>query len=197
MLCPRVGRTALFHLKPSCIWSQRRQLNLARLVKGSTGAQAHTTRKRFDYSQDLIYQVVSSVDEYHKFIPYCKTSFITERDSEGQPTVAGLDVGFKDFDEVYTCDLHCERPNLVRAKSITHTLFRFLETEWTIAKVSSNQCDVEMRLRYEFKNPLYNQVSSIFADKISTKMTRAFERRAYDLSKASKIDRHDHDKLDI
>lgn len=152
-------------------------------TKESESSQKYTITKKFQYSQSLIYSLISRVDLYHEFIPYCISSFIKENDPlTKQPTIAGLRVGFQSFDEEFTCNLKCEKPKLVIAKSITHSLFYFLETEWKIIPIeNTNHCIATLNLNYEFKSMLYNQVSSLFAKKVASLMTKSFEKRAFDV----------------
>lgn len=161
-------------------------LNSKSLENESSTSQKYTIKKKFPHPQSLVYQLISRVDLYHEFIPYCTSSFITSRDTKSkQPTVAGLRVGFQSFDEEFTCNLECEKPKLVVAKSITHSLFYFLETEWEIMPENGNEnhCIAILNLKYEFKSQLYNQVSSLFAKKVASLMTKAFEKRAYEVRK--------------
>lgn len=157
--------------------------NLAKAAQSFRGEslQKYTIVKKFPCPQPLAYKLISRVDLYHEFIPYCTHSFITDRDNIGEPSVAGLRVGFQSFDEEFSCNLTCENPNLVIAKSITHSLFNLLETEWRIKETSDDHsCVAELSLKYEFKSELYNQVSSLFAKKVASLMTKAFEKRAYE-----------------
>lgn len=168
----------------------RHLFNLANAAKSlkesprSASSQKYTITKKFQCSQPLMYSLISRVDLYHEFIPYCTSSFIKAKDPDtNQPTVAGLRVGFQAFDEEFTCNLECEKPKLVVAKSITHSLFHFLETEWKITPVENgDHCVAVLNLKYEFKSMLYNQVSSLFAKKVASLMTMAFEKRAFEVS---------------
>lgn len=196
MICQAIRRP-LFYNNYQVIRS-RSVFNLSKIAKSlnsksldheSATSQKYTIKKRFPHSQSLVYQLVSRVDLYHEFIPYCTSSFITSRDVKtNQPTVAGLRVGFQSFDEEFTCNLECEKPNLVIAKSITHSLFYFLETKWEIIPEKGNKghCIATLDLKYEFKSQLYNQVSSLFAKKVASLMTKAFEKRAYEVAKNAK-----------
>lgn len=170
--------------------TSRHLFNLADAAKSlkestrSASSQKYTIAKKFQCSQPLMYALVSRVDLYHEFIPYCTSSFIKSKDPDtNQPTIAGLRVGFQAFDEEFTCNLECEKPKLVIAKSITHSLFYFLETEWKITPVENGaHCVAVLNLKYEFKSMLYNQVSSLFAKKVASLMTKAFEKRAFEVS---------------
>ncbi|KAH3665547.1 hypothetical protein OGAPHI_003733 [Ogataea philodendri] len=160
-----------------------RSLHLGNVFKQSE--QSYTLSKKFDHPQSLVYQLISEVDKYHEFIPYCTDSFVRARDENSQPTTAGLRVGFREFEEEFTCDLQCKKPELVVAKSITHSLFKSLLTEWTVHSLGNEHCKAVLRLEYEFKNELYNQMSSFFATKVANLMFRAFEKRAYELAHSS------------
>ncbi|VEU21201.1 DEKNAAC102154 [Brettanomyces naardenensis] len=201
-LLPRVLPRVLLQLPPHlqlCRPYQRRHLNLSQIIKNNReddGCQSYVVRKRFPFPQELVYGVVSSVDQYESFIPFCERSFVTERDGEGEPSVAGLQVGFREFDEEFTCELKCKRPTVVRAKSMSHSLFRFLETEWTIEPLGENVCNVEMKLKYDFRSSLYNRVSSLFAGKVATVMTKSFEKRSYEVSRRKKEVGEQEGKID-
>ena len=150
-------------------------------------AQRYTIVKKFQYPKSLIYQLISRVDLYNEFIPYCTSSFINERDSiTNEPSIAGLRVGFQSFNEEFTCELQCLKDNKVIAKSITHSLFKILETEWNV-KDEGDYCIAKLELKYEFKSSLYNQVSSIFAKNVSNLMINAFNKRALEVSKNNKL----------
>lgn len=188
--------TLLYPKQAPCL--SRKVFNLSKAIKSleskgsSSSAQTYTIIKKFNHPQPLIYELVSRVDLYHEFIPYCTSSFITERSPiTNEPTIAGLRVGFQAFDEEFSCDLQCERPKLVIAKSITHSLFQFLETEWEIKAVDKNQSVATLNLKYEFKSQLYNKVSSLFAKKVASLMTKAFEKRAFEVSRdANEMDKY-------
>lgn len=133
-----------------------------------------------------MYQVVSDVQAYAEFVPYCTRSFINQRDAAGQPTEAGLRVGWKQFDEEFVCELQCSpEHHVVVAQSLTHSLFHKLYTKWTIRPNSrANACDVELVLKYRFKSDIYNAVSSVFAESVSGLVMNSFEKRAAHLRRA-------------
>lgn len=163
-----------------------RNVSLASLIRRhgeDHGHQSYTFKKHFPYPQKLVYEVVSSVDQYEQFIPFCMKSFVNAKDSNGDPTEAGLKVGFNEFQEEFTCKLTCESPRLVAAESITNTLFKYLKTEWTIEPQGAG-CSVHLGLQYDFNSELYNRVSSLFAKRVAMVMTKAFQKRSYEVYKA-------------
>lgn len=173
--------------KQTFCFPRRYFLNLSKFANSSSTSQIYSINKRFNHPQLLMYNLVSRVDLYHEFIPYCTSSFVTDYDTVSEPKIAGLRVGFQSFDEEFTCDLQCNKPKLIIAKSVTHSLFRFLETEWIIEKIDEQNSRAILNLRYEFKSELYNKVSSIFAMKVASLMIKAFEKRAYNVKKMDNI----------
>lgn len=150
----------------------------------SNQPQSHRVSERINVSPQQIYNVVADVAKYHEFVPFCEESFINSRDECDQPTEAGLRVGWKQFDEQFTCKLQCTPNKLIIAESITILLFHNLNCHWEFKEVKNlgvinpMGCQIDLTLKYDFKNPLYNAVSSMFADQVSKIMLKAFQQRA-------------------
>lgn len=146
--------------------------------------QSHKVSERINVSPEQIYNVVADVAKYHEFVPFCEESFINSRDENNEPTEAGLRVGWKQFDEKFTCKLQCTPSEKIIAESITILLFHNLHCQWVFKPVKNlgvinpSGCQIDLTLKYNFKNPLYNTVSSMFADQVSKIMLKAFRQRA-------------------
>lgn len=154
--------------------------------------QRHILLKSINSTPEKVYSVVSEVSEYQNFIPYCVESFVNKRNAmDEKPIEAGLRIGFRQYDEKFLCDVVCSKQQTsqykVIANSVSHNLFYLLYGEWNIRphpqRRSSTQ--VELLLRFKFKSKLYNSVSSIFAKSVTELVMKAFERRVFELQKAS------------
>lgn len=134
-----------------------------------------------------MYKIVADVSRYQEFVPFVEESFINSKDeATSSPTEAGLRVGWKQFDEKFTCKLICTEDESVIAESITHLLFDKLHTQWTFKElknphIKTPSCEVQLDLVYSFKNPLYNTVTSMFSEQVAKVLMKAFEKRARDL----------------
>ncbi|ODV71178.1 ubiquinone-binding protein COQ10 CYBJADRAFT_192132 [Cyberlindnera jadinii NRRL Y-1542] len=160
---------------------QRRHIHaLQGLLKSS---QSHIFKRTLNHPPELFYRVVSDVNAYHEFIPYCTRSFINKYDETTQtPVEGGLRVGWRHVEEEFVCNLHCEPHHLVIAESVTHSLFEHLYTKWTILpNARKNSCDMELELKYKFKSDFYNKMSSLFANSVSDLVIKAFDKRAAQL----------------
>lgn len=148
--------------------------------------QSYKVLKRINVTDSLMYNVVSDVSKYQDFVPFVEKSFITAKDKEnGLPLKGGLRVGWNDFNEEFICELKCVPRKQVIAESLSLLLFESLYTEWNFSEIKNPfakepSCEVELILKYKFKNPLYNTVSSLFSDQVSKIMIEAFEKRAFE-----------------
>ncbi|RUP47105.1 dehydrase and lipid transport-domain-containing protein [Jimgerdemannia flammicorona] len=159
----------------------------------------YSERKLLNYSQQQLYDVVSDVDQYNLFVPWCthsrvlSTKTVPRKDkNHAVVTVmkAELGVGFKGFSEQYVSEVTCNRPWRVRAISTDSSLFRTLVTTWRFTPTTPHftsltasralqppSCYIDFGIIFEFASPLHVQVANLFFDQISKDMIRAFEQR--------------------
>lgn len=72
------------------------------------------------YNSTTLYKIISDIDQYSKFIPYCQKSQVTKwsnPDQEGNkwPEEADLKIGWGGFEETYTSKLFCVPGSIVEA----------------------------------------------------------------------------------
>ncbi|ODV90520.1 hypothetical protein CANCADRAFT_107218 [Tortispora caseinolytica NRRL Y-17796] len=135
-----------------------------------------------------MYAIISNVDSYSEFIPYCVESTVTAKDTKtGQPAAATLRVGWKNFDESFESKLTCVTPHTVIAEALNNSVFDTLYSEWTLKPIPAkpNLTKVHLNLVFKFNNPIYNTVSNVFAPTVTELMIRAFTDRAKQLASAS------------
>lgn len=155
--------------------------------------QSYRITKKVNVPPKIIFQVVSEVSKYDQFVPFVTQSFINKvLEDTRLPLEAGLRVGWKQYDENFTCKLSCIENTQVKAESVTVLLFDSLYNEWNFKEVKNrftNELDtiVELILKYKFKNPVYNAVSNLFQSQVSDTMIKAFEERAMELKINQKL----------
>ncbi|KAH6689531.1 polyketide cyclase/dehydrase and lipid transporter [Plectosphaerella plurivora] len=166
--------------------------------------QTLTATRILPYSSTHLYTLVSDVDAYSKFVPYCSQSRVTRwadpdpsrPDAPRSPIQADLRVGWGGFEETFTSRLRCVPGESVEALSGADALdasatreqvkdaggavFKSLVTKWQIRPVdsASNQTRVDLVIRFQFANPLYAAVSAAVSEKVAGVMIEAFEKRA-------------------
>ncbi|KAG6821248.1 hypothetical protein H0H93_002358 [Arthromyces matolae] len=177
--------------------------NLSELAPWNSGSeiQKYHERKVLPFGQKELYQLVSDVESYHHFIPFCTGSRIVSR-SQSLTKIhddrvplpismeAELTVGFLTFTESYISRVTCRPYESVEAVASTSTpLFKTLTTTWrfhpaartleqpNLAPIGQKSTLVTLDLEYAFANPLHASVSSAFFGQVSKLMVKAFEDR--------------------
>lgn len=73
---------------------------------------------------DQMFEVVSDVENYFKFVPFCKKSMVY--DKKPLAFKADLVIGFPPLNERYTSHVILSKPDLVKAECHEGRLFSYL-----------------------------------------------------------------------
>ncbi|XP_073971188.1 coenzyme Q-binding protein COQ10 homolog A, mitochondrial [Rhodnius prolixus] len=144
----------------------------------------YSDHKIAGFTIDQMFEVVSDVENYAKFLPFCRKSVVhsrTEKELLGE-----LEVGFPPVVESYVSKVTLVKPYLVKADCTDGRLFHHLTTTWRFtkpplrdAKRFPNSCSVHFYVSFEFKSLLHSQLANIFFDHLVTEMEAAFYKEAY------------------
>ena len=148
--------------------------------------QLYSEQRLLGYSCEQIFSVVSEVDRYHTFVPWCKKSIVTSR-SEGQ-LKANLIVGFPPlFGEEYTSTVTLIKPNIVTAVCSDLNMFKHLKTVWKFKPVEDDKdfnkidqgqpkprCQLDFAVSFAFNSSVHSYFSKLFFDEVIRKNVTAF-----------------------
>ncbi|KAF5331716.1 hypothetical protein D9611_007706 [Ephemerocybe angulata] len=186
MMLVRPTTARLSQVLPRCRRTFITLPDLSAFAPGSSEPQRYKERKVLPYTQKQLYDVVSNVASYPKFVPFCSGSRILthppKQTSDGKQVVeAELTVGFLAFKESYVSTVTCIPNSSVEAVASSSTpLFETLSTIWRFEAsraATPNSTLVTLDLEYAFANPLHASVSSAFFGQVSKAMVQAFEER--------------------
>jgi ribosome-associated toxin RatA of RatAB toxin-antitoxin module len=144
----------------------------------TTAGKRHYERKLIRVPINILFGVVSDVDKYHEFVPWCRKSKVISK--QNNHMTAELEVGFNMFNERYVSKVEVSQPTLVAAVSTETALFNYLKTEWKFTPASDPESTwVTFQVNFQFKSSLYNEISQLFMQEVIAKMVMAFENRCH------------------
>ena len=132
------------------------------------------------YSPQEMYDLVTGVEQYPQFLPWCDRTEIVERRDDG--VVARMGLAYMGLRHSFTT-----RNEHVQGRSVVMRLvdgpFSVLDGEWLFHPlgrpgVEAQACKIEFDLRYAFASkPLESVVSPVF-DRIANTFVDSFVKRA-------------------
>ena len=142
----------------------------------------HCETNHYPYSAAQLYDLVWNVDDYPKFLPWCKASRILERQDDY--FVAELVISFKHITEQYTSKVTGTAPTDTQAGSIDVQLikgpFKHLSNHWEFIPTESG-CDLKFEVDFAFSNIILDKLIGALFTRASEKMAGAFIARAREL----------------
>lgn len=124
---------------------------------------------------DQMYEVVADVENYYKFVPFCKKSMVYNK-KQGCLT-ADLVIGFPPLNEKYTSNVTMVKPNLVKAECDDGRLFSYLLNHWQFSpgvKDIPQSCVIDFSVSFQFKSAIHSQLANFFFDQLVIQMEKAF-----------------------
>ncbi len=127
------------------------------------------------YSAEQMFDLVASVENYPKFLPWCGGVKVMERSDD--TLVACLAIAFHGVKQSFTTRNHNTRPSQMTMKLVDGP-FKVMDGTWTFKALRADACKVEFDLRYEFSSMLLEQLIGPVFGMIANSMVDSFCKRA-------------------
>jgi len=136
----------------------------------------HSEQKFVPFTPDQLFEMVSDVQSYPKFLPWCVGARIRSADDE--LIVADLMIGYKLLRERFTSRVTLDRAKWKIETEFTDGPFKFLRNQWEF-KSCPEGCQIIFLVEFEFRSTVLQKLVSVLFNEVVLRMVSAFEKRAY------------------
>ncbi len=135
--------------------------------------------KILDYDLELLYNIITKVEDYPKFIPWFKSIEVMSK--EANSLISKVTVQFFVIKCHYKSQAFFEEPREGTAKVSIEMLegpFHHFSNQWELKALSSNKTEVTFLCDFSFKNKIYNSIAEKALSAANKKIIQAFIKRA-------------------
>ena len=112
------------------------------------------------HSSKKMFQLVDSVENYPRFLPWCGSTQILERDNS--KTIASIEINYKGIRQTFTTE-NTKKQNKEMMIKLIDGPFQSLSGQWIFKNLDNNSCQIELKLEYQFSNIILEKlISSVF-----------------------------------
>ncbi len=143
----------------------------------------HSETRPMPYSAQQMYDLVSDVAQYPKFLPWCAAARIRSNlpDGETQVLEADLVISFKVFRERFGSRVVLHPQRFEIDTEYLDGPFRYMKSNWHFTDRAEGGCDVAFFVDFEFRNAVLQGIIGVVFNEAMQRIVRAFERRAAEL----------------
>ena len=130
------------------------------------------------YSPQEMYELVTAVADYPKFLPWCDHARVLEAHEDG--VTAEVGIAFSGVHQTFTTR-NTHLPGSSVKMELVKGPFSELQGQWNFLPVGEGgqrACKVELALNYGFSNALLSKLVGPVFDKIASSLVDAFVKRA-------------------
>lgn len=144
--------------------------------------QSFTQEKTINCSAKQMFDLVMDIENYPKFLPWCKNAEIVEKISNNI-IHADLYVNFKNIHESYRSEVTFdaeENDFNISVKAISGP-FRRLINNWQFNHIDDKNCRINFHVEFEFNSKILTKLIGFVFKDATKKMIKAFEDRAKEI----------------
>ena len=135
------------------------------------------------YTRDQMFDLVSNIDEYKEFLPWCNDSKIISRErfDDYEVVIADLEIGYDQFVYTYRSEVKLAKDkSSINVKNLDGP-FKYLTNEWKFADIDENNSEIEFMIDFELNLSLLDVLMKKFFNLAFQRMVSAFIDRAKEI----------------
>ena len=143
----------------------------------------HSENRKVPYSASKMFDLVSDIESYPEFLPWCSGARINREYDTGDKYViiADLIISFKAFREQFTSEVTLDRNSNKILVNYVDGPFKYLINSWQFTEEKSGECTATFLVDFEFKSKILQALIGIVFNDAMIKIVGAFEKRAFEL----------------
>ncbi|GMQ91893.1 MAG: SRPBCC family protein [Gammaproteobacteria bacterium] len=134
------------------------------------------------YTCAEMYDLVTNVNEYSDFLPWCGGSRIIS--STPEKVVAELRISYKKINKAFTTE-NTLMPNERMVMNLIEGPFKHLRGEWVFIRLDDHACKVALELDFEFSSkliafalgPVFSNIANTFVDNFRQRAEQVYGKR--------------------
>ncbi len=127
------------------------------------------------YSAAQMFALVEKVEDYPKFLPWCRSSEVVWRKEDGMR--ASITIDFKALQQTFTTENRHVPGESIEMRLIEGP-FRNFNGQWKFKPLSETACKIEFKLDYEFSSKVLDQLVGPVFGGIAGTLVDSFVKRA-------------------
>jgi coenzyme Q-binding protein COQ10 len=135
----------------------------------------HAERRNLPHSPKRMFDLVSDVEKYPEFLPWCVGIRLKEKTPKR--INADMMIGYKMFREKFSCRVELTSPDRIDVV-YEDGPFKYLNNHWIFIKEDDGTCTVDFFVDFEFNSKFLQKVIGIVFNEAVKIMVHAFEKRA-------------------
>ncbi len=139
----------------------------------------HAEKRRLPHSPQQMFDLVSDVEKYPEFLPWCVATRIRarEQNDNGETITADMVIGYKMFRERFTSKVVLDRPGMRIDVAYSEGPFRYLNNHWVFEEDGDGTI-VDFYVDFEFRSRLLQKLIGAAFNEAVKIMVYAFDKRA-------------------
>lgn len=140
-------------------------------------------KKIVSFSREQMFDLVSDIDRYNEFLPWCTDSKIIKREivNDVEIIIADLEIGYDQFVYTYRSEvkLYLDKSK-INVKNLDGP-FKYLDNSWKFTDINNVSCEIDFYIDFELNVKLLDFLMKKFFDLAFQKMVDAFVDRAEEI----------------
>lgn len=140
----------------------------------------HTLKRNalVPYTQRQMFELVNSIEDYPRFLPWCQNSRIISRTET--EVVAELNINWKGIHKSFTTKNHMTPYNRIEIELVNGPLHR-LDAVWEFIPLDQHACKITLDMEFEFTGHFFDRLFQPIFQHIGNTFVDAFCKRAAEL----------------